>query len=970
MNMKSVLLIILTSLFSIQLCGGIQIVQNGQPQGAIIVGSQPTRAAQFAAFELQYWISKITGARLPIRAVPQKDDKVRLIVGFNEHSKKLGIKPFQKEEYQLAFKGNDVILAGNDAPDYGKVDYQDFKTFPSDLFCYRSTTYAVYDFLEKFCGVRFYTYGENGVCFSSQKTLEVSGTGYRRMPSMDALRYSPFGSALKRMKVSPRDIRLLMLRWRMNCMYGLTNHSTYGIYPRYWDHPVDKRFQSLFREKRPEYFAKRKPGSLKHYSTVYRWFDKKNPPPSQLCYSQPGVLEYFTDEAVQVYSGKKVPGGYANVPRMAGQPFYYPFQEDDDNFWCECEQCTALRSKGNHAWSHFNFVNKLAKSVAAKDKNIGISTLAYSQSLPRPKNLPLEDNIAVQMCYSIQSWYHPQIYNFQHSIYKDWVRAEGKKRPLLLWLYLLCPSHEAIRIYKYNKFFPVLYPQHTGQYFKEFLNDGINGWFGEVDLQRHPLEAYIACKLSFDSSLDPKQLLNEYYQMYYGAAGKDMQAFYETLENYAWDIRNYSPRVRAMAKTSSFIYGLHTERDNWHLGSAAIMEKLDKLVRSALQNVKTPQEKQRMQRFMDQIWQQAVEGRKEFEVREKARAVAYPELTVRSLKDADNELDKIDFSVADQIRNWSMQNNKPSAIPAEAAMAYDANYLYIYFHEKDSYAHKNRNESIWENGLELFLSEKRDSDYMQIVISPKGESFVYESVNVSGVQRFSKKSIPCKVVSNVTPDSWTLKFSLPIGEIFHKKVVSDARIYGNLFRTKSVNKMITSYMWSTIFTNAYSENLYRMGTIYFQKPPQEGVLPTTLKGEPGTLPQNWKYVPDKQGQRKLEFDGKTLKIENTGNKSHWAFVYWNERFPCQPGDEITYTFTASGSGSIYCETLLLHWHGDWSGAALKTLKLSALPEQYTVTIKVPPMGKRIKRQPMEFRPMFGVQEKMEISDLTVKLHRK
>ena len=957
-------------LFLSTLSAATVIVKEGKPEGAIVLGSRPTRAAQFAAFELQYWISKITGAKLPIRTVPQKEDKVRLIVGVNEHSKKLGIAAFQPEEYQIAFKGNDVILAGNDAPDYGVVGYQDAKTFPAVIFCHRSTTYAVYDFLEKFCGVRFYTYGEEGVCFTPRKTLEVSGPGYRRMPSMDAARYPHIVNVLKKMNVPPRDSHLLLLRWRVNCMYGLTNHSIYSIYPRYWDRPVFKKFQPLFREKRPEYFARRKPESLKQYSAVHRWFDTKNPPPSQLCYSQPGVLEYFTDEAVQVYSGKKVQAGYANVPRMAGQPFYYPFLEDDDSAWCECDKCTALRDKGNHAWNHFNFVNKLAKSVAAKDKNIGISTAAYNESLPRPKNLRLEDNVAVQMCYSIQSWYHPQIYKFQHDIYKDWVRAEGKKRPLLLWLYFLCPSHEASRIYKYHKFFPVLYPKHTGQYFQEFTRDGIHGWFGEIDLLRHPLETYIACKLSFDSSLDPAQLLQEYFYLYYGAAGKDMQAFYETLENYTWDIRNYSPRVRTMNKNGSFVYGLHTERDNWYLGNPVIMAKLDKLVRTALEKAKTPQEKQRMQRFMDQIWQQAVDGRKEFEIREKARAVAYPELTVRAIENADNELGKVDFSNADRIQKWALKGNKPSPIPAEAAMAYDANYLYVYFHEKDSYANKNSKENIWENGLELFLSEKRDSDYTQIVISPKGECMVYESVNISGVQRFGRKKIPCKVISDVTPNSWTLKFSLPINEIFHKKILPDARIYGNLFRTRRVHKTISSYMWSTIFSDAYNENLYRMGMIYFQKPPKEGLLPITLKGDPGTLPQKWKYVPDKQGQRKLEFDGKTLKIENTGNKSHWVFVYWDERHPCQPGDEITYVFTASGSGPINCEALLLHWHGNWGGRTWKSLSLSAQPKQYTVTIKVPPVEKNIKRLPMEFRPMFGVREKMNISDLTVKLRRK
>lgn len=966
--MKRILLGVLFLLFC-TLSAETVIVKDGKAQGAIIIGKRPTRAAQFAAYELQYFVAGITGEVLPIRAVPQKTDNVRLIVGYNEYAKKAFVAPFAKEQYEIAFKGKDLILAGNDDADFGKVDYKDVKTFPAVLFCYRSTTYAVYDFLEKFCGVRFYSYGDEGTYFPVKKTLAVSGKGFRREPSMKAMRYPCIEGRLKTLKVSPRNSRLLLLRWKVNCMYGLTNHSIYSIYPRYWDRSVVRQFQGLFRERRPEFFAKRKPGSIKHRSAVYKWFRADNPPPSQLCYSQPEILRYFTEEALLVHSGKKIEAGFANVPRMKDQPFFYPFQEDDDSYWCECDKCTARRSKGSHAWSHFDFVNQLARSVAAKNKNVGISTLAYSQSLPRPKNLRLEDNVAVQMCYSIQSWYHPQVYRYQHGIYKDWVRAEGKKRPLLLWLYLLCPSHEAIRIHRYKKFFPILYPQHTGQYFKEFLNDGIHGWFGEIDLGIHSLEAYIAGKLSFDSSLDPEQMIAEYFQLYYGAAGKDMQAFYEILEKHAWDIRNYSPRVRAMTKTNSFVYGLHAERDNWHLGNPLIMAKLDQKVRSALKKAASPLEKKRLQRFMDRIWKQALEGRKEFEIREKARAVPYPDVTVRSLKGSKNDLAKIDFAKADQIRVWSMQGNKPSPTAAEAALAYDADQLYICFHEKDSYAHKYSKESIWLNGIELFLAEKKGSDYTQIVISPKGECQVYESVNVSGVQRFRRKNISCKVISKVTPEGWILKFALPLDGIFQKKILPDARIYGNLFRTRRLNNETTSYMWSTIFTDGYNENLYRMGSIYFQKHPSEGLLPTTLKGKAGDLPQNWKYVPDKNGKRELLWDGKTFKVKNTGKKTHWAFVYWNERMPCQPGDEITFTFTASGSGPVYCEAIYHHWHGNWSGRSTQTLYLTAQPKQYTVTIKVPAGGKSFKRRPMEFRPMFGVRDQMELSDIKITLKR-
>ena len=97
----------------------------------------------------------------------------------------------------------------------------------------------------------------------------------------------------------------------------------------------------------------------------------------------------------------------------------------------------------------------------------------------------------MQLCLGIQSWYHPGIHSLQHGAYKDWVENEVTDRPLFLWIFMLCPAWDAKFIYKYDQFFPVLYPWHAGRFFKEFAEDGIRGWFGEIDPTFHLLEAYV-----------------------------------------------------------------------------------------------------------------------------------------------------------------------------------------------------------------------------------------------------------------------------------------------------------------------------------------------------------------------------------------------------------------------------------------------------------------------------------------------
>jgi len=44
----------------------LTLVQDGHPVANIVIGEKASRAAQFAAAELQYHIEKITGARLPV----------------------------------------------------------------------------------------------------------------------------------------------------------------------------------------------------------------------------------------------------------------------------------------------------------------------------------------------------------------------------------------------------------------------------------------------------------------------------------------------------------------------------------------------------------------------------------------------------------------------------------------------------------------------------------------------------------------------------------------------------------------------------------------------------------------------------------------------------------------------------------------------------------------------------------------
>ena len=61
------------------------IIENGQPRAEIIIAEKPERTVRLAAQELQDYLEKISGARLPIVTKPT-GKAVKIFVGASSHS--------------------------------------------------------------------------------------------------------------------------------------------------------------------------------------------------------------------------------------------------------------------------------------------------------------------------------------------------------------------------------------------------------------------------------------------------------------------------------------------------------------------------------------------------------------------------------------------------------------------------------------------------------------------------------------------------------------------------------------------------------------------------------------------------------------------------------------------------------------------------------------------------------------------
>ena len=973
--MKAILSIVLLNLFFLlSAAEELVLIQKGKPCCEIIVGDKPVRSAQFAAMELQYALKKIASATVEIRSTPSGKQNVLIYIGQSSESRKKGFpnKELKKEYYLVDYNGNDIFLMGNDNEDYGKVDYANWLTFPKRDYYYRSTTYAVYDFIEDALNVRYYGPGDIGMTFTQRDTVTVKPFRRYRAPDFDAFRSIANYKIEKGMK---RDFEIMFLRWRLNTMYGIANHSTWGIFFRYWGKAKSKDKAVLFKEKRHELFAQGYKGRLA--AVIGKEYPDDLDLPPQLCLTQKGTLDYFIWEATESLKGVRVPGSYGWRPRMKDQPYYYIFQEDDNNYFCKCATCQAYLKKKPYVELRYEFINRLAEAISKKDPNAGITTLCYSGGGTYP-DVKLHPSVAIQICLSLQSYYHPGIYARQHELYKTWVKKEIKKRPLMVYTYMLNPAAEATTLYRYNKFFPFLYPWKTAEYFKEFAQDGIKGWFGEINLQQHMLECYLATRITYDASVNTDEIIEDYFRSYYGKAGPAMKKFYTQLEKICWNPANMSESSRNKVIKGSYIYGYHTERRNWHYGTPERMKMFQGYVEEALKAASTPMERARVERFNNQIWKQAMEGRKEFERREMNRNKPISQTLTKRIPSCNGDLSKVPFDQAAPLQEWRTLDGGNVNWKPDIRMLSDDKYLYIRYVEKNTTALKNSERTpFWENSMEIFLAKRAGSDYFQIAAAPSGKCEINIRTVVNGSRRNeSVKPGLIKIENTRNGDQWTVRVCVPYGAIpgFGPAVKAGESICGNIYRTDYRRLVsLNAYSWSPIYTNDYHEGMLKPGLIFISGETKKETVDVNgsfrvLPGE--TLPEHWRELKKKEEKNSLSVkDGIVDFGKNAEDLKRYRYLLHKKMYSCQEGDKVIVRYAVKGKG-LFAPGMYFYYNEAMGYSFLEHKRTNLNSPDKFVEMETAFIAKsRPGKIPAKFMPMFYAfpGTKLELKNVTVSV---
>ena len=122
----------------------------------VVLPPKSTPTARFAAEELAGFLGRVFNAKISIVPAPLKNG-VAIVVGENSYSKSLGVNSagFDRDGFAIKSGKNMIVIAGRDSKSGNPAR-------KADNYFEHATLFGVYDFLERFAGVRFYFPGKYG----------------------------------------------------------------------------------------------------------------------------------------------------------------------------------------------------------------------------------------------------------------------------------------------------------------------------------------------------------------------------------------------------------------------------------------------------------------------------------------------------------------------------------------------------------------------------------------------------------------------------------------------------------------------------------------------------------------------------------------------------------------------------------------------------------------------------------------
>ncbi len=460
---------LLTALAPFAGLSALDITGNGGSGFTIVLPASPLPTEEYAAGELREGIRKVSGADLPIVRAEEFAGPaifIRTVEG-------------PKDAISLRTADGSLELSGS-AP--GGV------------------IYVVYEFLEKYCGIRWWTSWETFIpdrpVISVPDDLDefFAPPIYEREIFYQNVNQHPDFASHLRCNGSSNH-----LPEEMGGHYDLIGfvHTFNYFIPR-----------SEYLDEHPEYFEEidgRRPGlppekdGAKHPTGNF----------GQLCPTNPEVQKLVTERVLEML-------------RAAKDPRLISVSQNDNRDYCRCSVCTASAEAAGGSWAAplLELVNHVADAVAVEFPDVKVETLAYQYTRKPPENVRIADNVIIRLC-SIECDFSKPLFDDANAAFRDDMEGWSRIAPeLAVWNYVT-------NFHNYLTPQPNLRAQKLDTEF--FASNHVTMLFQQGDYQSGckagdfvAMRAWILAKQAWDPSLEQEALMDEFLRGYYGEAAAEL----------------------------------------------------------------------------------------------------------------------------------------------------------------------------------------------------------------------------------------------------------------------------------------------------------------------------------------------------------------------------------------------------------------------------------------------------------------
>ena len=440
----------------------------------VVVSDAAIPSEKFAADEFCRLYQAATSTKLKQAASPS--GKGAIFIGesrsLRAHPFGFGVESLGEEGLRIRIANDAVLIAG------GRP---------------RGALYGVYEFFERYLGVRFLTTDHTHIPEGAADTAIPFGD-YQYVPPF-SFRFSYYQENLRdpgfaaRLRVN--TIASADARFGGKTGQELISHSIATILPA-----------AVYGKEHPEYFA---------LFNGVRKLDNRGGGP-QVCSLNPAVIKIVGDAVERALNADP---SLKNIS----------VSQMDNSDFCQCPDCSALSAaEGTTMAPHLVMVNAVADRIATRHPQVKVGTLAYDYTRKPPKAMKARPNVEIMLCSIECCTLHPlndptcaRNRTFGREL------AEWKDRCDNIWIWnyntnfrgydLPFPNFNAIA--KNVQFF---LDNHVRGVFMQAAGDGLASEMSD-------LRNYVMARCLWRPTEDGWALVEEFCRLHYGASASPILAY-------------------------------------------------------------------------------------------------------------------------------------------------------------------------------------------------------------------------------------------------------------------------------------------------------------------------------------------------------------------------------------------------------------------------------------------------------------